>query len=221
MSLETFLIIAHGQTLFSLLGFLLTLRAKPSQSVVRIMGLLFLFSFLAQIGSLALGKPGFDIANPNYSASLYGILEVPLLSWLYFSAVGQKNYGRVFASIAVAFVLFATYNLVFIQKESINSYSLIVGSIITILYSLFYFYWLLRELPTLHLHKFPMFWINSGWIIFSSGNLFLFAFTSYLVNVLNNNLLYYWSMFNFLAIIKSSMIVYGIWLDRQNTKSHS
>jgi hypothetical protein len=219
MSLTTFLIIAQIQTCISLVGFILTLRIKDPSQVARYVGALLIVSVTGQLVPFALRE--LQIANPNYATSVHSMFEFALLSVIYYYAIGKPKYKMAFATTAVGFVAFELINVLFIQKDAINTNALILSSILVIGYTLFYFSWLLRELPTTRLDRFPMFWINSAWIIYSSGNLFLFAFTSYLVNVLNNNLIYYWSMFNILAIIKSGMIVYGIWLDLQNTKSRS
>ena len=219
MTLTTFLIISQVQTCISLVGFILFLRIKNPGRAIRYTGILLIISVMGQLMPFALRE--FKIASPNYATSVHNMIEFVLLNLIYYYSIGQRKYKAVFITITGVFLIFSLINLVVIQKSAINSNALILSSLLVIGYTLFYFSWLLRELPTTHLNRFPMFWFNSGWIIFSSGNLFLFAFTSYLVNVLNNNLLYYWSMFNFLAIIKTGMIVYGIWMELQNTKSRS
>lgn len=219
MSLQTFQIIANIQTVLNLLGLIIFFRIRHPKTIIRLVALIILASVVAQLGSIVLRE--FKLANPNYAGTFYELIQFFLLTIIYAVAVGEKKYRTIFSVIVVSFLVYGFLNLIFFQKDSINSNTFIVESLLTILYTLFYFSWLLRKLPTTDLQRFPMFWINSAWIIFSSGNLFLFAFTSYLVNVLNNDLILYWSLHNILAIIKSGMIVYALWMDLQNTKSPS
>jgi hypothetical protein len=160
------------------------------------------------------------IANPNYGSSGYQIVVFPIISSIYYHAIDRKH-KFFFTLIAILYIAFGLLNMLLIQKSSINSYTLIIKSIILICYSIYYFYWLIRELPTAQLHRLPMFWINSAYIIYFSGNLFLFVFTSYLVNVLNNDLLVYWTLHNVLGIIEGLMIIVALWMDLRNIKSHS
>ena len=216
MSLQTFGLIADIQTLLVAIGAVLSLiKFKARQLYIKLLGLSLILSVLGDLVSRLIYLSG---SNPNYGASAYYILVFPLISLIYFHAVGKRK-AAFFTISSVLFVLFAIVNLLFIQKSSINSYTLIVKSIIVIIYALYYFYWLLRELPTSQLQRLPMFWINSAYMIYFSGNLFLFVFTSYLVNVLNNNLLVYWTLHNVLGIIEGLMIIVALWMDLRNIKS--
>jgi hypothetical protein len=82
-----------------------------------------------------------------------------------------------------------------------------------IIYSLLYFYVLMRDLPSLYIHQIPMFWFNSGILIFHAGTFFLFSFVSYLVNVRNDDLIAYWSFHNMLSIVERLIIMIGLCYD--------
>ena len=110
-------------------------------------------------------------------------------------------------SYGMCFFIFALINLFFFQKTTPNSYSYIFHSAILIIYCLFYFYVLMRDLPSLYVHHLPMFWFNSAFLIFYAGTFFLFSFTSYLINVLKNNMLIYWSFHNILSIIEHLIVL--------------
>jgi len=217
MSLEKFLLIADIQIFLFAIGSVLALvKFKVRQYYIVLLG----FSLIASVGGDMISGLLKGIANPNYGATAYYIIIFPIISAIFYQAVG-KRYRDIFLFLSVTMVLFALINVLFIQKEKINSYTLIAQSIIIICYSLYYFYWLLQELPTSQLQRLPMFWINSAYIIYFSGNLFLFVFTSYLVNVLNNDLLVYWTLHNVLGIIEGTMIIVALWMDLQNIKSLS
>jgi hypothetical protein len=80
---------------------------------------------------------------------------------------------------------------------------------------------LLVELPVQQLQTVPMFWFNAAILIYRAGALFLFLFTPYLVKVLNNDLLIYWSFHNILTIVHQIVITIGLWQDLRNIRSRS
>lgn len=184
---------------------------------MRLLGLAMLFSVL--------GNHVADILrhykiNVNYSATGFFICIVPLICAIYYQAMNKRG-RKTFFIVSIVYVIFAFINVLFIQKSFINSYTLVIQSIIVITLCIYYFYWLLQELPAAQLHRLPMFWLNSAYMIFYSANLFLFVFTSYLVHVLNNQLLVYWTLHNVIGIIQASMMIVALWMDLQNIKSPS
>jgi hypothetical protein len=218
VSRETFVLIANFQILFFAIGAVLAFaQFKVRRFYIKLLGFTLIASVLGDLSSYALRSFGVRV---NYGASVYYILVFPLISLLYFHSLRKRN-AWFFITISILYVLFGLVNLSFIQQSDINSYTLILMSVIVIIYSLYYFYWLLREIPTSQLQRLPMFWVNSAYIIFFSVNLFLFVFTSHLVHVLNNNLLVYWTLHNVLGIIEGLMIIVALWMDLRNIKSHS
>ena len=69
------------------------------------------------------------------------------------------------------------------------------------------------ELPAQHIHHLPMFWINSAFLFYHAGTFFLFAFTAYIIVVLKNDLLVYWTFHNLLSIIEHMIILIGLYYD--------
>jgi hypothetical protein len=213
MTLKTFLLSANIQMIVFGVGALFSfLKYNSRQRYIMLLGLSLVASVTADFSAFILtGK------TRNHASSAYYILVFPLISAIFYHVTGKKN-KRTFVFTSVSITVIAIINVLFIQKTAINSYTLIIQSIVIICYCLYYFYWLLRELPTSQLHLLPMFWINSAYFIFFSGNLFLFVFTSYLVNVLNNDLLVYWTLHNVLGIIEGLMIVVALWMDLRNIR---
>jgi hypothetical protein len=218
MSLQRFLLIADVQTFLFAVGALLSfIKPKVRQHYIILLGFGLVASVAGNFSSVLLKSLKLNV---NYGPSVYYIISFPIISAIYYYAVNRKH-KDIFILASTLCILFGVVNVLFIQQRDINSYTLIVQSIIVICYALYYFYWLIRELPTAQLHRLPMFWINSAYIIYFSGNLFLFVFTSYLVNVLNNDLLVYWTLHNVLGIIETLMIIVALWMDLRNIKSLS
>lgn len=219
MTLQTFLVTAHLVPSLTAVGLLLFLiRYKAKQDYIKLLGLLLFASIVAAAGQFLL----FAVKiTPNYASTVYHILELPLLATIYYHATKRTIPKTSVIVISGVYIVLGFWNLLFIQKQNINSYTLVVESIIIIFFSLYYFYWLIEKLPTTQLHRLPMFWLNSAWIFFFSGNLFFFVFISYLVNVEKNDLLVYWTLHNILKSIEILMIISALWIDLRNIKSPS
>lgn len=194
---------------------LVLIHFKSKDTYIKLLSLLMVVSLLVYAAGMLL-RNVFGI-NPNYALSFQNFIDLPLIILIYLKVTDRKFSVTEFLVCGV-YTCFALYNFFFIQKENINSYTLIFKSIIVIIYSLYYFYWLLKKLPTTQLQRLPMFWINSSWIIFFAGNFFLFSFTSYLTHVLNDDLLLYWTLHNVLSIIEAILIIFALWVDLRNIK---
>jgi len=213
MTLESFLLIAHIQTILSALVAIVSfVKFKSRDIVIRLIGLVFLVSFLANISALLFGKFPWlrEFVNIPYVA--YLLISFVVLSKVYRMNLGPVN--RIWYVVAiVVFFSFAGVNLFFIQKTAPNSYTNILHSGMLIIYSLLYFYVLMRDLPSLYIHHIPMFWFNAGILIFHAGTFFLFSFLSYLVNIRKDDLIAYWSFHNMLSIIEHLIILIGLYYD--------
>ena len=84
---------------------------------------------------------------------------------------------------------------------------------IILCYALLFFYHLMKDLPERQVHHLPMFWFNSGFLIYHAGTIFLFAFTSYLINVLKDNLMYYMIFHNILNVVQHLIFIIGFRYD--------
>ena len=134
------------------------------------------------------------------------------MALIYNHATAGKFY-KLFSGITVIYLIFGISNFLFFQKTGIASYTKLFSSLIIIFYAIIYFYRLMVELPAVHLHHLPMFWFNSGFLLYYAGSVFLFAFMSYLVHVLNDDLLIYGSFHNVLNIIQEFIIIIGVAFD--------
>jgi len=218
MTLQQSLIVLYTQSALFFVGAVFSLiRNKARQPQMRLLGLAM---FISVLGNHVADILRHYKISPNYSAVGFFICIVPLICAIYYHAMNKRG-GRTFLFVAIVHDIFAFINVLFIQKGFINSYTMVIHSIIIITLCIYYFYWLLQELPAAQLHRLPMFWVNSAYMIFYSANLFLFVFTSYLVHVLNSQLLVYWTFHNVIGIIQALMMIVALWMDLQNIKSPS
>jgi hypothetical protein len=212
MTIQIYLYLAVAQTVLSaIVAIGALIRYRSRSLIVRLIGFVFLASFLANVASwLMVGTALRIFVNSTYPISL--IVTVALYSRIYYVLLHKKNRGW-FVLIAGIFAFFALINILFIQKTAPNSYTYFFHSAIMITYCLLYFYVLMQDLPSLYVHQMPMFWFNSALLVFHAGTFFLFSFHAYLVNVLKNNMLMYWSFHNMLSNIEHIIFLIGLYYD--------
>lgn len=217
MARDIYFLIFYLQTFLSALIAVVSLyRFSQRNLAVRLIGILFVFSFICNVLAYLLFY--YRIAgSQNIPGSLYDIITVLVVS-IIFNFITKSKYRLVITTTVVIYSAAALLNLFFLQKLENASYNKLFGSFIIIVYTVYYFYRLIVELPTVHLQRLPMFWFISAFLIFHAGAIFLFAFTDYLVNVLKDNLITYWSFHNLLTILQQLAILVGLSYDLKNSR---
>jgi hypothetical protein len=212
MTIQIYLYLAIAQTVLSaIVAIAALIRYRSRSLIVKLIGFVFLASFLANMASWIIVRTPLRIfINISYPISL--IVTVGLYSRIYYDLLHKKNRGW-FVLIVGVFAVFAIVNILFIQKLAPNSYTYLFHAAIIITYCLLYFYVLMQDLPSLYVHQLPMFWFNAGLLVFHAGTFFLFSFHAYLVNVLKNNMLIYWSFHNMLSNIEHIIFLIGLYYD--------
>lgn len=215
-----------------MLGIIITLAAI--QACIASLGVIFFITtpeakrrLLLPIGLLLIASASTDIAGfvlffafqkgSNWLQNIYNLTEVVLIL-MYFKNVTAKGGQKVnFFNLSIAFFLILSIvNLTSFQGfHTINSYTKAIGGLLIIVFSMSYFYYLIQNLPAQRLSELPSFWITTGVLVYASGAFVLFIFTDYLINVMKDNLVYYWGFHNFLVITKHVMILIGLWKNRQ------
>ncbi len=208
MSIETFLIIA-GLSMASTLVIVFFGLAKLRS----ISGELKLLLALAGV-SVTCDAAAFILVRwgiSNYSGSVYTLVEFILVLTVYYKAFNNPNRLNALFIMVIVYFLFYMVNLLFVQRQNINSYPKIASSLIFIVLAVGFFYRLIKDLPKVQVYRLPMFWVNVAVLVYFSGNLFVFTLSDYLVTVLKDNLIAYWSFHNFLSIVKNILLTIGFY----------
>jgi hypothetical protein len=217
MTLETLNILLYTQTALSALIAILSFKNfKDREHYIKLIGLLFLLSFLANTIAFSLYHSAFR-KYINIPQSGYDMASLGIISLIFYHAT-NKRFGKFFLTITVFFLIFSLFNSLLLQKDGINSHNKFLSSFIITCYCVFYFYRLMVELPSTHLQRMPMFWFTSAFLIYHAGTIFLFAFTSYLTDVLKNDLIIYWSFHNLLGIVELLLVLTGLRYDLMSLK---
>jgi hypothetical protein len=147
--------------------------------------------------------------NPNYAASVYYIVAVILYIGFFSSVIDVPRLRNLFFTLAPVHIVFATGNLLFVQKETLNTYSAISLSIIIISLSLFFFYRLLKHLPTDNLLTMPVFWFVTAEFVVNTGQMLMKSFAHFLIDIFNDNLIILWVFHHGLGIAGNLIFIYG------------
>ena len=153
----------------------------------------------------------FNVKNTLPALHLYTILEFIIIGLFY-----KKNFGTFFSpkiitAVIIIFTLLAFINGFFIQGIfNFNTYASGLEGIIIIILSLLCFYKMLIELDTRDPTKQPVFWINSGFLFYFAGNLFIVILSNFIKG--DNYLLSLaWGMHAFLMLILHLFLGIGLW----------
>lgn len=189
--------------------------------VTKLLGYLYLAGFSIQIFGFIVAYINFtNIPNGtlrNLAGSSYDFFQVILVSLIYYISFNKKYKAQILSAV-ILFFTFAIVNLSFFQQTSSASYNHLLASVIIICLSVIYFYRLLIDLPEKNLYRLYMFWFNTAFLFFHSTTFFIYAFMDYLVRVLNNNLIVYYSIHNIFSIIQCILLLIGLYYEWSSMK---
>lgn len=220
MDLETFRIlrdISVYSILIPLAVFIFARNRKKLPTGIWLLGALLLASGLSDMLCLLLYKY-FGI-NPNTIVSIYLCVQFILLSSIYRTAFSVPSYKKIISITGVLFAIFAVINLFFIQGVTgFNTNLFTISSIVFVLYSIFYFYRLIRELPEPFIERMYMFWINTAVFIYFGLNLFLFVTVDRLILKADNQFLLSWGLHNGSNALKNVIFTIALYVSSLDKK---
>jgi TRAP-type C4-dicarboxylate transport system permease small subunit len=141
---------------------------------------------------------------------MYRLMEFNLLLLLYFLAFSRK-YSILFVAIGLCYTTFFFVDLFFLQAQQLTSFSITLTAAVFILFSVLHFFKLMRDLPSTHIQNLPMFWIDTAVLVYFAGAFFIFLLRNYLIEVMKDDQIVYWSLHNILNIIKNILFAIGLW----------
>ena len=158
----------------------------------------------------------------NYSINnlpflhLYTIFEFSFLGLVFYQVFAHPSFKKAIIVTIIAFAAFAIINAFFIQTiYEFNTIAHAVESFLLILLALLFFFKVFHESAVMHLGKYPMFWINSGILIYFSGSFFLFIFSNYILMQSHDMLHAYRGIHSLLNILLNLFFAMGLWYSPQ------
>ena len=142
----------------------------------------------------------------------YALVNFNLLFLLYYYQFGSKT-KKFMVFVQILFNILAVLNTLFLQKTSIfNSNLTTSAALVLIACALAYFYKLLKEIKYQKLEKNPLFWINSGVILYYSGSLILFLLGNVLAYPSLEVALAAWGLNSFFNLLLNTAYSIALWI---------
>lgn len=153
---------------------------------------------------------------PNHTSTLYKITELILLLLMYSVLFNNKKLKLPLRLITLTLTVFGVVNWLYVQKSEINSYTDVIDSVALLVVSLYFFFWYSARPQSNNSTFKALFWINTGIVIYLSATLLLFMVTEYLIKMVNDTLITYWTYHNIMAILANLFFFYGLWIAGRN-----
>ena len=105
------------------------------------------------------------------------------ISYIYLKSIEAPPIFKKLILYSIPAFIFVHLNLsFFVQKiNAPNSYAFMLAAVLIVVWSLSYFYYLLKSKAVLQLSATPLFWISTGNIFFYSGAFFVMGSLSFLL----------------------------------------
>lgn len=153
-----------------LIGLLLIIKSRKIIPIFYLVSVAFMFEIINYFSIK------FNNRFSAYTSQFYTIIEFSLLLIYYIT-----YYKKYFNSYLWYFLIpiywgFSFYEFIFYQTNSIDSISIIIESIFFIVVGLLSFVFLVKYRINELITDIPFFWVNSGILVYFSGNILLFLF---------------------------------------------
>lgn len=150
--------------------------------------------------------------NNLWLLHLYTPLEFACIAWFFSTVLKGFFPKKVFLWLAIGFTLLSCLNSAFLQDtKTFNTYARSLEGLLVITMCLFWCYKTLLEMKIQRLEEDPVFWVNTGFLLYFSGNVLLFAFSNYILNINSDLNLYIWAFHALFSILLYFLITIGLW----------
>src|SRR5258706_879734 len=155
----------------------------------------------------------------NLNGNIYTLVET-LILLLFFFTIYNSRIAKSLILVFASGYLILYFTLMPNHWTELESSIRTTRDLLVIVCSLMYFYFLLRQMPTGEITKYPMFWIVAAMLSFFAGTFALSVSIQYLVKVLHNDLALLWTMRNTFRFVFCLVVCYGLWLDLRQVRTN-
>lgn len=164
----------------------------------------------------SIDKDGFiDI---NVTTNIYTLTETLILLYFFYVLFKVLWAKKLIVILSIAYTIFY-FALTYDHWQEFLGSIRMLRDLLMISCSLLYFYFLMSDMPTVEITRYPMFWIMAAFIFFFAGTFILSLSADYLIEVLKDDLSYLWPIRNFFRFFFCLVVSYGLWLDLRLVKS--
>ncbi|HCM76248.1 MAG TPA: hypothetical protein DIS90_07690 [Cytophagales bacterium] len=157
--------------------------------------------------------------NPNHISIFYGLAQLLLLFWFYYLIFEKPSLKKPFLIVGIGLTLLGIGNWIFSEGQSNALYTNAIDTAALLGLCVYYFYKMLKTESEVNILSAPLFWINTGLLIYLSGTLLLFLSADYIIRVLKDDFALFLTIHNFLGVIANGLFFYGIWLGVKPSKN--
>jgi hypothetical protein len=153
--------------------------------------------------------------NTNEILHVFTVIEFCLLS-LFFALFFKKYFSPIIIySLIPLFCILSYVDYKINGLNSTDNFSLSVESFILVVYTLFFFYYVLKNLIFDDLLAQPVFWVCTAVLFYFSGNFVLFVFGNYMAKVdINKYILLRAIIHAFFNLLYNVFLSLGFWKAR-------
>ena len=137
------------------------------------------------------------------------MLEFVLISLLYLSIFKNKQVRAFLIASIFLFEFFGIYNYVSSPKNQFDFIPLVIECFFFTSVVLYFFYNTMRTNYKIPLYELPSFWFSVGFLVYFSGNFFLFLFSKMMQNYAGFREQYIW-ICSSMTIIKNILLCTAI-----------
>lgn len=198
---------------FSFMPFIIaSINLKKTKTFLIPLFILFAINIVMELFAIVLSESG---ENNQYIFHYFTVVEFTLIS-LFYSFFFKNYFSTLLINLLIPVFLLAAYIDYKVNGlESMDNFSTSIESIVLIFYSLFFFYYVLKNLIFENLLQTPVFWINTAILFYFSGNLILFIFSNYMGRIDPVKYAVLWvAIHSFFNVLYSILLSIGFWKTR-------
>jgi hypothetical protein len=154
--------------------------------------------------------------NNLWLLNSYQILETIIIVLFYYSLTNNKPKQIVILLFIMSFVFISIFYFLKVKSNSLNNFPYTVEAIAIIALVLLSFHSIFKKQIYSNLLNAPVFWVNSAFLIFFSGNIYLYLFSKYLQEHALNAFFEIWVFHSILNIIFFILISIGLWKTKKS-----
>jgi hypothetical protein len=133
--------------------------------------------FYVLVSFLSIFLVGAFQSNAFLIISISALVDYSFFSAFYYFGIRNKKFKKLILLIFVVSLAFDIF-LFYQPKSNFDFWAPLITTIFIVIYSVFFFYEQLNSPETLFIYQSYKFWVVVGCIIYLSGTLFLFLYTS-------------------------------------------
>lgn len=168
-----------------------------------------IIELLVEIIGLILALNG---VKNGFVLNIFSITELFLIGFIYTLEIKSKKFSLCFLFSIIGYLIFFILNLsIFKGYNNLNSFTTSLSSILIVSFSIYYFTYTLNKMQITSLTKNYFFWLNNAFFFYFTCSIFIFIFSTYILNEKSKQHRYLWQINYFLSIVYNVIISISIY----------